>query len=376
MLKALLITLLLALPSGAQQPGADGGGIAARFERAAELQRRGELKEAEAEYKALIAFAPQLAEAHANLGAVLARRGQYQDAVSAYEMALRLSPQLTPVWLNLGIAHYRQARFTDAVKAFKRFLDKAPDNVQAHQLLGISLVELGRPVEAVKHLEFALRAVPDEPAVIYNLGLAYLSLRRSDYRTMIDRLASFSTGLPMAHLLRGQVLLASSQYEPAAAELEKALKLNNRLPLLRYSLGLSYLWMGRYQESITNFESELSQSPQHFPTLFYLAYLEETRGDLDKAQQHIEDALKLEPQSAEANSLLGKILVKQNRVAEAVTPLETAVANDPLDSTKRYLLARAYQQLRRHKDAAREFTEVRRLKAQKLEAEKPRIPKP
>ena len=51
------------------------------------------------------------------------------------------------------------------------------------------------------------------------------------------------------------------------------------------------------------------------------------------------------------------------------------MANDPLDTNKRYLLARAYQQLRRHKDAAREFTEVRRLKAQKLEAEKPRIPK-
>ncbi|MDQ3255005.1 MAG: tetratricopeptide repeat protein, partial [Acidobacteriota bacterium] len=85
--------------------------------------------------------------------------------------------------------------------------------------------------------------------------------------------------------------------------------------------------------------------------------------------------LKLEPQSPEANALLGKILVKQGKSAEALQPLESAVRQDPTDPDKRYLLARVYQTLGRRQDATREFAEVQRLKARQLETDRVRTPK-
>jgi len=84
----------------------------------------------------------------------------------------------------------------------------------------------------------------------------------------------------------------------------------------------------------------------------------------------------LEPQSPEANALLGKILLKQGKSAEALAPLETAIAKDSSDPDKRYLLARVYQTLGRRQDAAREFAEVQRLKAKQLETDRARTPKP
>src|SRR5262245_31403555 len=110
----LFITILLLCSSLPQQaPQVDD--VADRFNRAMELQRRGELKEAAAEYRALLVRAPNYAEAQANLGAVLAQLGNYEEAIAAYEAAYRLKPELTPILLNLGIAHYRAGQFANAV---------------------------------------------------------------------------------------------------------------------------------------------------------------------------------------------------------------------------------------------------------------------
>src|SRR5262245_65539282 len=102
----LLIAIFLFFSSTLQQAPAEPD-VADRFNRAMELQRRGELKEAVAEYRAVLARAPNYAEAQANLGAVLAQLGNYEEAIAAYETAYRLKPELTPILLNLGIAHYR-----------------------------------------------------------------------------------------------------------------------------------------------------------------------------------------------------------------------------------------------------------------------------
>ena len=66
----------------------------------------------------------------------------------------------------------------------------------------------------------------------------------------------------------------------------------------------------------------------------------------------------------------------QGKAADAVKPLEAAVAKTPDDPERRYWLARVYQQLGRKEDAAREFAEVQRLKAEQLKKDRANTPKP
>jgi Flp pilus assembly protein TadD len=84
--------------------------------------------------------------------------------------------------------------------------------------------------------------------------------------------------------------------------------------------------------------------------------------------------LALEPDNAEANLLLGKILVKQNKAAEAIKPLEKAVGLDPEDPIKHLQLARAYRQIGRQPEADREFAEIKRLNAKRLNDDRTRLP--
>lgn len=369
--QVLLLTLILAFSPAVQQ----STDITTKFNRAAELQRQGQLKQAADEYRALLKVSPDYAEAHANLGVVLAQLGQYEDSVSAYESALRFAPHLTPILLNLGIAHYRADQFEKAADSFQRFLDVAPDHLQARQLLGLSLFELGRDREAIPTLEQTVNKAPDDAAILYALGLAYMRQRYAGVDEIIERLAKAPNGMPAARLLRGQFYLGRFEYERALSELEAAAKLNPDLPRLQYSLGLAYYSTHRNKEAVASFEAELRRRPRDFSTLYYLAHTHEAEDNLDEARRRLDAALQLEPQSPEGNVLLGKILVKQERFAEAVSPFERAVAADAQDPLKRWHLARVYRQLNRPKDADREFAEMKRLNALKLKDDRARTPK-
>jgi tetratricopeptide (TPR) repeat protein len=368
MLRAIVLAVAL-LP---QQPSE----VAARFERAVELQRQGALKEAADEYRAVLRLAPDYAEAHANLGAVLARAGRIDEAIASYETALRLDPKLTPVLINLGLAYFHLAQFEKAAEKLERFIALAPASAQARGLLGLALVEMGRDAEAATHLEATLRAVGDDPVVLYALGLTYLRLDRKEFRSMIERLAALSSGKALSLLLEGQSLLSAGDYSRAVEALTEAVGLNAELPRLHYSLGLSYLLLGERRQAIVSFENEISRKPHDFWSLYYLAFLNEAERNLEAALPRLEAALKIEPRSPEANALLGKILVTQNKFAEALIPLETAVSDGKADSETHYMLARVYQKTGRRKDAEREFAEARRLKNQQLEKERTRPPKP
>lgn len=348
----------------------------AKFNRAVELQQQGKFDEAAAEYRAALALKPDYPEAQANLGVALARLGKYGEAIAAYEAALKLAPQLTPVLLNLGIAHYRAGQFAKAIEVFERFLQQRPDVTQARQLYGLSLTALGRDEEAIRQLEPTLDAAPPDAAVLYSLGLAYLRLGKAGFRATLERLASFPAGLPALHLLQGQAFLRDQEYEQALEELNAAAKLNSDLPRLHHSLGLTYLKLGRNKEALAAFEEERKHQPGDYSTLYYIAYLQESEGDPDAAKRSLDEALKLQPESIEANSLLSKILSKQGKTGEALAPLERAVAKDPTDPVKRYQLGRLYRQLGRAADAGREFAEAQRLKDEQLKKDRANTPKP
>jgi tetratricopeptide (TPR) repeat protein len=370
-----MLILLLCLPQ-AQQGKAQPTIAEAAFNRAMELQQQSQWPEAAEAWRKFLEIEPRHAGAHANLGAVLARLGRYDEAVKSYDSALRLNPQLTPALFNLGAAHFRAGQFVRAVETFNRYLAAKPDSWQAQQLLGLALVELGRDDEATPLLEAALKTNPEDVSLIFGLGLAYLRLNRPEVKTMVESLAATAGGKPFAHLLKGQHYLADSDFQRASEELEAAAKLSDNLPRLHFSLGVAYLRAARNQEAIRAFERELTVLPRDYWTLYYLAFLLEAEGRLDAAREKAQLAVTLQPNSADAGALLGKVLLKQGKAAEAVPPLEIAVAQNPNNSNLRFQLARAYQQSGRRQDAAREFAEARRLKDQGIEKERQGAAKP
>jgi predicted Zn-dependent protease len=217
------------------------------------------------------------------------------------------------------------------------------------------------------YLEPALNADPQNVALLYATGLAALRLKRPMVTGAITALAEAPGGKAWSHLLRGQALLKNSRFEDAVTELETARNLDPRLPRVDYSLGLGYYKTGRPDNARKAFEAELKRTPRDATVLWYLASLDEQEDKAGDALRRLRTAQKLDPESADVNALIGQILVSKGQTSEAVTYLEKAVARDPGDIARRLQLARAYQQLGRRDDAARQQAEIRRLQQLKDE---------
>ncbi|MFZ4984296.1 MAG: tetratricopeptide repeat protein [Blastocatellia bacterium] len=353
------------------------GGATERFNRAVALQQRGEMAAAVDEYREAIRMRPDYVEAHANLAVALVRLGRSDEAVLAYEAALRLAPGLTPVRLNLGILHYRTGRFEAAIEVFERILREQPRSIQASQLCGLALSALGRDEEAIARLSPTIDAAPPDPAVLYSLGLGYLRLGRAGFRAILERLAALPAGRPVLHLLQGQAFLRDQNYETALEELRSAARLSADLPRLHFSLGVAHSLLGQNKEAIAALEIAVTRYPRDTTALYYLADAQAKDGNFGQARRRVEESLRLDPKSPEATGLLGKILLREGKAAEAVKLLESAVRAPGKTSTDHdlhYNLARAYQQLGRREDATRQFAEVQRLKAAQLRKDRANLP--
>lgn len=361
-----LLSFLFTLSLLTQQPAE----LSVQFNQAVALQQEGKFAEAAEQYRAILQRKPDYAEAQANLAAVLGRLGKYKEAVTAYETALKLAPQFVPIWLNLGILHYRANEFEGAINALDKFLEAHPNHLQARQLLGLSLIEIGYNTAGIEQLQPTLAMAATDIAVLYSIGLAQIRTNQlNQAEEMVEKLAAVPAGKATSHLLKGQLQLARFEFEKAIASLKQSEELNPDLPRLHYSLGLCYYKLGRSKEGLAAFAAESKRRPKDFLTLYYLALLYESEGDAEAAKPYADAALTLQPNSMEALTVLSKVLSRQNKNEEAASALEKAVAQDPKDAQKHYLLGKIYRELGRREDSNRAFNEARRLKAEEAKAD-------
>ena len=91
-LSALLAAALLTVSGPAAGQGQGTPDAEQLFARAIELHQAGDILGAIESYKAVLAIAPDRADALSNLGAAYVRLGQYDDAVAQYALALKADP--------------------------------------------------------------------------------------------------------------------------------------------------------------------------------------------------------------------------------------------------------------------------------------------
>jgi len=157
------------------------------FARAIEATKAGHLDEAEAVYKELLTKAPDLPEAHFNLGYVYRLKKDWAASEAEYRRVIQLQPDkvdsyssLVAVYeengqpekarellsgaaarfendarfqFNLGVSDLNTGRSDEAEAAFRKAAALDPGNIEVHFHLGTIAVGKGKTDEAVRELE-------------------------------------------------------------------------------------------------------------------------------------------------------------------------------------------------------------------------------
>lgn len=159
----------------------------------------GRLPEAEAAFRQALQLAPDLAEAHGNLGYLLDRQGHGAEAERHYRRAIELIPTQLQTGLNLGVLLADQKRFAEAERIYRQILAAHPDSPAAWSNLGVLLACMQSEPEAERCYRTALALDPGYAKAAFNL--AYLLLRQGNYAEGWERLEARDWYRPFAATL-------------------------------------------------------------------------------------------------------------------------------------------------------------------------------
>jgi tetratricopeptide (TPR) repeat protein len=243
--------------------------------------------------------------------------GRYQEAADQAQNYLSTlhstgleSGQLVSGWSLAGMAYARLGQGDRAVDALRRAAALAPDREEHWLNLTRELMELSRYSEAISGVQDGLAVNPKSYALHLRLGAADLSAGRYEEAENVFRnLVEGGDPLPTSYIGLAQVLLRMGRAEEAASELSAAQRKLGAIFLISYFRGLSLDRAGKRLEAIPAFQ----------------------------------EAIRLNPSSAEAHLELGKAELAVGRLNDAIVELRETLHLSPGNVQARRLLSRAYQ---------------------------------
>jgi tetratricopeptide (TPR) repeat protein len=222
-------------------------------------------------------------------------------------------------WTIAGIAAADLKQNDRSLNAFRKAATLAPGNEENWLNLTRELMELSRYPDAISAVQDGLAANPKSYALHLRLGAAQLAAGHyAEAEKVFRDLVSAGDPLPMGYVGLAQVLLRTGRAEEAAAELAIAQQKLGPSFLISYFRGLAFDRAGKPEEAIASFQ----------------------------------DALKLDPNSAEAHLNLGRTEMSAGRLDAAIIDLREALRLSPNNDQARRLLSQAYTRVGDRKQAA------------------------
>lgn len=324
-----------------------------------------------------------LAPGERTLLALVAARsgdGKLDEAAMLMEQQVQASP--TPAnQVRLGLLRLAQDRLADAIALFDAALRAAPDDLEAKGALGRAYTRAGRHDEAVRALEPVVKAYGASGATaasfLVALAQAYDALGRSDdairsYRqaatrdpnnveaaasiggmmrrageveAAIEHLKALERKHASSALVQLELGLAYRDFhvdEQAIVSLERAVKLDPKLasayPPLIDSLAGKEASTARFYRLLKAASSAL---PDDFSIQQRLGRAASDRKDYDLAVEVLTQAVKLQPNDADANYLLGMAEIGADLLDDA---RESLRALQVIDAQKAAALAKAIEE--------------------------------
>ena len=112
-----------------------------------------------------------------------------------------------------------------------------------------------------------------------------------------------------------------------------------------FLLGNVFLKLNELDEAVAEYHLAIQLAPKQPRTYYQLAIALQLKHDESAEEDMLQQALAVDISYAPAHVELGRILMTQNRVSDAVTQLNMAIQYNPSSEQAYFLLAKAYAQM-------------------------------
>jgi tetratricopeptide (TPR) repeat protein len=305
----------------------------AKLAAAVRAHRAGRLREAVADYHALLQRTPDDADILQLMGVALAQLGSYADAVASLSRSLNLRSDRPSVWLNLAQALHTLGREDEALQACNRALALDGSLAGAYRTRAAAFTALGRREEALANAGQAVRLALRDPGAHADLGVALEAVgRESEALECFDRAIALDPNLAPVHHNRAMLLARRGEHERALQSFDRALALQPHHAALNANRGNTLRELGRLPEAERSYSLALAIEPNDPLTLHSRALVRYLRHQYVEALQDYDALTAQGHESAPALIGRGATLVALHRHGDALVPLDRAVQLLPGDA--------------------------------------------
>jgi predicted Zn-dependent protease len=296
----------------------------------------------------LVGFASAILVPRAGAQGLPAQKPARADAVATAQRGIDLAEK----------GHCREA--LSLLRAASRVPDKGLRKKTGLAVVKCSLA-LNQSEAAVNALLALNRDFPHDPQVLYVTTHAY-----SDLATRAaEDLANNAPKSAQAIQLNAEAYETQGKWDDAATQYRKILAQDPDTPGIHFRLGRIILsepaTSTTAEDAKKEFEAELKIDPNNAGAEYILGELAAQAQEPDQAIAHLARATELDPSFADAFRSLGMALNAAGKFSDAVPPLETYVKMQPADPAGHYQLAIACARSGRKEEASREMALQRQM---------------
>lgn len=327
-----------------------------------DLLKRGQLDEAEREFRLAIEADPNDLEAIAGLGQVEVARGQYSEGMAHLERATRLPSQMVSALRSLGDAYAATGDLTRAASAYRQAVALAPADLDVRLALVHSLTEIGEYGEARSACADAIRLAKGNSAA---LAQAYRQMGEV-YSREGNTPEGFASLYKAAELDPRNTQTAKSLatcavraglYAEAAAAYSRVLKLSPLDVEAKKQLAWVNFKMERYPIAIKHYEA-VGDSLGTVDR-YYLAQAYAKSNRADRAVELFRDVVRIDPDNYKGVYCnMAYAYYEANRYQRAIEVAREGLAKDSSSACLRFCWAQALDKLGRHEEAIPVFETV------------------
>ena len=308
----------LSNPEGRVSEGTD------LFPIAVERHQKGDFREAERLYRAIVQHDPHHDEALHLLGVLTVQAGKPVEATDLISRAIQINGTKPEFHYNMGLAQLALNDRDAAIQYFRRAVALRPDYAEALINLGNLFLEIDKE-EAEECFRSAVKLVPENPVIHNNLGA---------------------------------VLIAREEAEEAEQSFREALRLKPDYPEALNGLGLALGAQGKFDEAIDSFQAALGHRPNYAQAYNNLGYIYYDEDRLDEAEDCFRKAMEHRADYTQARRKLAEIYLDLKNYDAALAIYDQTLADNAESRMGWAGKANVLDQMRRSEEA---YDIVRRI---------------
>ncbi len=268
-------------------------------------------------------------------------------------------PQTAAIPLSRAIELAAQGHCGEAMPALKAAVGRPADSAMKRDAGEAGLrcaMTYNQSADATRFIEWLRVEFPRDPEILYLATHVYsdLSVRAS------QELLFTNPGSPQVHQLNAEAQETQGNWDGALSEYRTVLERDPHTRGIHSRIGRLILSKPptptTLDDAKAEFEAELKIDPDDAAAEYVLGEIARQKEQWDDSVRHFRRASELDVSMADAFIGLGRSLLAAGQVEQAIAPLKQAVKLEPANPTTHYFSALALAKAGRKEDADREMS--------------------